>query len=333
MPRQTQDSAIYRPDLGVAVMEYIEGKTMGFVGLDIMPLYPVIDQSATYPVIPAEVMLKIPDVSRSARGAYNRGDWEYENGLYSTKEKGWEEPIDDGERKLLDRRQPGLADLIATQRAMKIITRNQEKRIADTIFNSSNFTANAITNEWDDADNAVPIDDINTGISSFRSACGMLPDALVITWSTFQDLKNCDQIVDRLKYTFAGIDINTMNSSQLAQIFGVPQVIVAGAVYDSAAKGVVKSVTDIWSNEYAALVKISRGEDLTEPGVGRTFLWTEDSPQNPVVEEYREEKIRSDVYRVRHHVDEALMQSKDDDGTVVSNIAAACVYLFSNVTT
>jgi hypothetical protein len=89
----------------------------------------------------------------------------------------------------------------------------------------------------------------------------------------------------------------------------------------------------VWSNEYAALVKISAGIDIVTPGIGRTFLWTADSPQNPIVEQYREETKRSDVFRVRHHVDEAYMQSKDSSGNVKSNIAAACVYLFSNITT
>jgi hypothetical protein len=36
---------------------------------------------------------------------------------------------------------------------------------------------------------------------------------------------------------------------------------------------------------------------------------------------------------VRHHVTEEFMASKDDSGTVVSNVAAACVYLFSNIDT
>jgi hypothetical protein len=52
-----------------------------------------------------------------------------------------------------------------------------------------------------------------------------------------------------------------------------------------------------------------------------------------VVETYREEQIRSDIYRVRHNVGEELIQSKNSSGAVVSNIAAACIYLMSNITT
>lgn len=331
--RPASGSAIIRPDLGKVMMEFVEGPTMGYVGLEVMPIYPVAEQSAGFPVIPKEALLKIGDTKRAPRGAYNRADYEYEVGKYSTSEHGREEPVDDSERKMLDRRAPGLADRVAVKRAWGHIMRSAEYRIASKIFNASNFTANAVSNEWDDATNATPIDDVEAGKLSFRSACGMLPDALIIAFSTFSDLKQCDQVVNRLKYTFPGIDINRMNSAQLAAVFDVPRVLVAGSVYDSAKKGQTASIADIWSNEYAALVKIGSGDDIAEPCIGRTFLWTEDSPQNPIVEQYREEQIRSDVYRVRHHVDECLIKSYDDTGTAVSNISAACCFLFSNITT
>jgi len=331
--RATTDATIFRPDLGVAVMEYVEGATMGLIGLEVFPIFKTPKASATYSVIPKEALLKLEDTARAPRGGYNRGDFPYERGKFATSEQGWEEPVDDTERSLFDQEAPGMADFIATNRAMGIIMKGQEKRIAAKLFNATNFTANTITHEWDDSANAVPINDVNTGILAFRLQCGMLPDALVIAFSTFMDLRVCDQIIDQLKYTFPGIDLNNMTSQQLAQLFGVPRVLVGGAVYDAAGTGNDASITDIWSNEYAALIKISSGPDLTQPGVGRTFIWIEDSAENAIVEQYREEKIRSDVYRVRHNVDESLIQSLDTDGAVVSNVAAACVYLFDNVTT
>ena len=329
--RTATNAAIYRPDLGIAVMEFVEGASMGYIGLQLMPIFETPEQSATYPVLPKEALLSVPDVSRAPRGNYNRSDWVYENGLYKTSEKGWEEPVDDSERKLLDRRVPGLADFVATNRALGIILRNQEKRIAAKIFNASNFTAHAVGTEWNVAASATPITDVKDAKAAFRLQCGMLPDALVISWTTFEDLKNCDQIVNRLKYTFPGIDLNKMTSDQLAAVFDVPRVLIGGSVYNSAKKNKTATIAEFWSYEYAALVKISQGDDFTQPGLGRTFLWTDDSAENAIVEQYRKEEIRSDVFRVRHHVDEAFIQSFDDTGAVVSNIAAACMYLMSNI--
>ena len=332
--RPASGSVVYRPDLGVAVMEYYEDPTvMGYIGLEIMPLFYSGVQASVYPIIPKEELMNVPDVSRAPRGKYNRGDWNYENGKFSTAEKGWEEPIDDGERKILETRVPGLADFVATKRAMGHILRSQEKRIADKIFNSSNFTAHAVTTEWNTSATAKPLTDVKDAKAAFRLQCGMLPDALVINYTTFQDMKSCAEVIDRIKYTFPGTDIEKMNTQQLAAILDIPRVLVGGSVYNSAKKNKAASITELWSYEYAALVKISAGDDITQPGVGRTFLFTEDSPENAVVESYRDDTVRSDVFRVRHHVDEAFMKSYTDTGTVQSDIAAACVYLMSNIHT
>jgi hypothetical protein len=318
----------------MVVMEYAEGNTMGFVGLEIMPIFPTMEKSSTFPVIPIEALLSAPDVDRAPRAKYNRDDFEYERGTYQTSEKGTEEPVDDSERKMVENEtNSGFADMIATKRAWGRIMRSQEKRIASKVFNATNFTANAVTNEWDDATNATPIDDVEAGKLSIRSKCGMLPTDLIITFSTYSNLKQCDQIINRLKYTFPGIDLNRITTQQLALIFDLERVLIAGAVYNSAGKGKDASVADIWSNEYAMLTVTSKSMDISEPCIGRTFLWTEDSPQNPIVESYREEQIRSDVFRVRHHVDERLIQSVDSSDAVKSNIAANCSYLLSNITT
>jgi hypothetical protein len=47
--------------------------------------------------------------------------------------------------------------------------------------------------------------------------------------------------------------------------------------------------------------------NLKEACIGRTFLWTEDTPDNLVTEEYREEQTRSNVYRVRQNTDECFV--------------------------
>jgi hypothetical protein len=80
------------------------------------------------------------------------------------------------------------------------------------------------------------------------------------------------------------------------------------------------------------LTKISSSMDLTEPCIGRTFLWTEESGGGHIVESYREEEIRGDVVRVRHDTGEALIASRDSDLTIKSNLSTACSYLFDNIT-
>jgi hypothetical protein len=332
MPQPTNDTAIQRPDLAAVVSEYRETAVTGMIGKRVLPVFRTSKQTAGFPVIPKEVMLKIHKTNRAMRGAYRSSDWEFEDGFYFTRENGWEERIDDRERKLYATLFD--AEVVATQRAARIVDMNQELRIASKVFNPTNFAVHNLVNEWDDAAGATPIDDVNAGRNAIRQASGLLPNILIIAWTTFQNLKNCDQIVDRLKYTFPGIDLNRMTTQELARVFDVPQVLVGGAIYDSADKGKDAVIADVWSDEYAMLTVVSEAASISEPCIGRTFMWDqENAGEGNIVESYRDEPRRSDVVRVRHDSDERFIQSVEESGAVKSNIAAAVSYLFGNVTT
>jgi hypothetical protein len=107
----------------------------------------------------------------------------------------------------------------------------------------------------------------------------------------------------------------------LSLYLDVDDILIGGAQYDSTKKGQSYSLADIWDDEYVTLARISRGSnDLREPCLGRTMLWTSDSPQMLVTEQYREEQTRSDIYRVRHYVDEAIIFA--GAGYILSNITA-----------
>lgn len=333
MSRATKGSAIYRPDLGQVIMEFVEGPQVGFIGLEVMPVFRTAKQASSYPVIPKEALLKIDETQRAPRAAYPRGDWEYERGTFSTSEQGWEEPLDDVEAGLMGQEAPGEAELVATQRAWLKIMRAQEQRIATATFNGTNFSANSVSSEWDSYTTADPVGDVKDGIVAFKNQCGMPPNTLIINFTTFHDIPRCSAVQNLLKYTYPGIDLVNMTSPILASLFGVDRVLVAGSVYDSAGKGQDASIADLWSYEYAMLCRTASGRDITEPCIGRTFLWTEDSPTNPIVESYRDETVRSDIYRVRHHVSEELIKSVNASGTAVSNVSAACAYLFDNIHT
>lgn len=326
------NATIFRPDLGAYVMERQHDRAE-FVADRIFPTFSVQQASACYPVIPIEALFSAPSDDRAYRGAYQRDDFQYERGYYTTREHGREEPIDDAERAITDQEMPGAADYMAVERAMDKILRTREKRVADKTFNATNFTAHDITNEWDDATNATPIDDVNDAVLAFKIQCGMDPDILLMNDLVFRNLRTCDKVLARLAYTFPGLDSNRLTPAQVAQLLDVKEILVTGGMYNSADKGLSASLSRIWSSEYAALIKLCAPNDFTTPGLGRTFLFAPDSPGMPVVEQYREEQIRSDIYRVRYNADENFLRSYDSSGTVVSNISAACMYLIGNVTT
>lgn len=309
MARPTSSTTVQRPELGTIAYEYmLEASQRGFIGAEVMPFFPVAEQSGDYPRIPMEALLTEPNTDRRARSGYARSDWEFETGNYATKERGFEEPIDDSEASLYARYFD--AEEVATMRCMDVVLRGHERRVAADLFNTSNAVGNsAVSVEWSTAATCTPRADVMAGKQAMRAASGLEPNAMVISKKVFENLLVCAEIGNRFQYT-APLETRPMSAQldALAQYFDVGRLLVGGALRNSAKKGQAFSLSDIWDDEYCSLCVLSDGgNDLRMPAFGRTFLWTADSPDPVVVETYREEQTRSDVVRARHHVDEATV--------------------------
>ena len=308
MPRPTSATTLQRPDLGAIAYEYnAEASQRGFIGLGLLPIFEVEEQSADYPKIPIESLIKIQDTKRAPRANYGRSDYEFETGTYACKENGWEEPVDDVEANLY--RRYFIAEEVAVKRATDILLRGQEVRIAAMMFNSGNFTVADAAIPWNTSATAVPRTNVEAGKIAMRAASGLEPNTIAMSKKVFTYLMLTAEITTAFRYTNP-IEIGGMEAQKriMAQYFGVDRVLVGDAIKDTAKKGQVFSLGDIWDDEYVGLFKVSAGgNDLREPVVGRTFLWTADSPGNIVTEQYREEQRRSNIYRVRHNVDECFI--------------------------
>lgn len=319
MTAPTSGTTLQRPDLGALAYEfYKDGPQRGFIGLEVLPVFDVMEQSSDYPKLPIESFLKLQKTDRARRGNYNRSDYEFETGTYACEEHGWEEPIDDKERKLYQR----FFDVeeVAVMRAVNTILRNHERRVSTLVFNTGNITnTGAVGTEWSTVASSTPRRDVYAAKNTLRLATGVLVDSMAINLTVFNNLLRTSEVQDALKYTNP-LEMGSLQqqTAQLSQYFGL-DILVAGGLYDSAKKGQSYSMAEMWDDEYCLLFAKSIGMDLETPALGRTFLWTEDSPDILTTETYRDEPIRSDVYRVRHNVDEAL-------------IFAGAGYLMSNIT-
>ncbi len=102
-------------------------------------------------------------------------------------------------------------------------------------------------------------------------------------------------------------------------MFGLDEILVGGAVFDSAQQNQANSMSDVWDDEYALVFRRQSGMDLSEPGIGRLFHWSGDgSTTFGTVESYRSEERRSNIIRVRHDVHEKLLYA--EAGQLLSNI-------------
>jgi hypothetical protein len=322
----TPSSALTRPDLEASFQEFnLEARAKGFIADQVLPAIDVNLRSATFKVIPVEALLAERDTARASSGTYSRQDYKFEEGNFQTSEHGAEEPVDDRDVAIYG--SYFNAEQLAAARAVNAVLTNREKRAAAAIFNATTFTSytGAVSNEWDDLVNATPISDIQTAAEAVFTQSGLIANALIVNAKVLRNIKNCDDVVERLKYSGFSDPKNVSNMDLAALLFpDVPnaKIVVAGAPRNSKNAGQASvTIARIWSDEYAMIARVPETNDLREPCMARTFHYTGDgSSLYCTMESYRDEKVRGDIVRARHEVQEKVM-------------LAAAGYLLSNVTT
>ena len=312
-----------RPDLAEFMEFDLENERKGYVALQVLPPVEVSLQADNPGRVPLEQLLVEADTKRNDRGNYNRVTTKFETFAYATSENGIEVPIDEREK---NRYQHLIQiDQISNAKGWGIVSRNQEIRVAGLVFNPTTFTGSslttAITHEWDDATNCVPITDVEAAVKKIYENSGLDANALVINKQVFRNLRNSAQVVDRIASSGAGnaTKARDITIEMLKEVFDLDYIIVAGASRNTANEAKAATPTRIWSGEYAMVCRIAETSDMREPCLGRTFHWSEDgSVIGGTVEEYEEIQSRARIIRVRHDTDEVIMYPQA--GHLLSNI-------------
>lgn len=322
MPSPSPSSLIenLRPDITGMFEEFsLEMNAMRMIALQVFPVFEVGLQAGPFGKITLESLMKAVDTKRNSGGGYNLTEFEFTTDSYSTKENGLAVPVDARNAKIY--RNYFQAEVVAARLARHSVILNMERRVAAAVFNTGTFTPTAVTNEWDDTANATPLTDVEAAIMRLY-AKGIVANALVINWKVFRNLRNCAQVIDRITASGAGSPAKPedVTLQMLAAVFDLPKIVVGGAQYNSANEGQTASLSPVWSDEYAAVTRITDGP-IEDPGVGRTFHWAEDgSTIGGTMESYYDPDIRGDKVRCRMETDEKVIYSE-------------AVELLSNITT
>lgn len=224
------------------------------------------------------------------------------------------------------------AEVVATMLVQDAVLRNQERRIADAVFNITTFgTAQTFTTgepdsvsgantliagkyknsastnvKWSTFATATPIYDVQLAQELVYANSGLWPDTVVLSKKLAKRLKQCAQIIDRIKYTK---DPDTMSTADLANAFDVRQVLIAGGSKNTADALQSATAAQIWDTTMCSVCKVAENvASPWDPGIGRTFYWNGDGGET--VETYYSNEKRADVVRMRHYTDEKMMYSQ-----------------------
>jgi hypothetical protein len=297
-----------------------------FIGTKVLRPRVVGTNAADVGKVPLKQLLQSSSTKRSPGSGYQRDNWEFDKFPYAVAEFGKEEPLDDGQLAIygdiVD------AERISSDRAEDAVLGEYERDVAAAVYNTGVWTGSdlttGITNEWDDFSNADPIGDVNAAREKVSLGSGLEANALIINRLQLRNLLQCEQIVDRIKYTQT--PTAQMIRNALADLFDLPHILVAGGFKNTANQGQDAAISRIWSNEYAMVGRVAESDDPREPCIGRTFIWPGDGPSAPgdggtlavIMEEYREEKVRGTIYRARNNRDLVIMYAQA--GHLLSNV-------------
>ena len=304
--------AVIRPELS-AVVEEAAAADNYFIGLQVFPAYNSAKKTGEYMKITkaASETMKKNVTERSQKAPYGRVDRTYEKDNFACVDRGLEELLDDSVT-------AELADFFSTEQVtakllLRSIMIDHEIRVAAEVFNSNNFDAVNGAVAYAEANLATinfPLD-IQTAIKRVMKR-GELVNTMVMNRDIFDIIRRSTLMSSFLFGPLGGGQQITVD--MLGKAFGIQNVLIGDATYDSSKKGQTATPDYIWSNDYIWVGNV-QGGDFSAGGAGRTVVWTGDASSLFVTETYRSEQNRSDVIRVRQHTDEKVISTPS--GTLI----------------
>ena len=308
----SNSAAIFRGDIA-GVVEQAKDFEAGLIGTAVMPILDVPVRAGQYPsfVLKEGQLLKSDMKNRSPYSAYARGTRAFVQDTYSCLEFGYEEAVDD--TVTLDVARFFDAEVIAAKLAKRKLLLAHELRVAAKIFDSGTFTATNSGTAYTTG-NLASFDvgaDVQEAIDRLLSKGESTSNLkVVIPYPVWTRIRASTKFQNRLRGTGLSTDTILNASTQAAaEVFGVSEVLIGRASYDSAPEGVAFSASNAWANTYIWVGSVTQASaGYFGGGAGFTLNWSEYGPAIGV-STYREEAIKSNIVRASQYTAEKVVNA------------------------
>lgn len=206
---------------------------------------------------------------------------------------------------------------------------SKELRIRDLATNTANYatgmftayTDGATSGQWNNYADTThdPITEIKTAIRAMHAASFLMPNTVIMSYNVMSYLSEHPAIMERVKYSQLGV----LTPALIAEIFDIPNPVIAGAGYNAAAPGGAMDLGYIWSDD-VILAYVPPRPGLKTPAFGYQFTWNYNNRMN-TVERWREEHRKSDVTRLSSSYDLKLVGKDETEDKIIAG------YVFKNV--
>ncbi|HEX4775081.1 MAG TPA: major capsid protein [Candidatus Saccharimonadales bacterium] len=137
-------------------------------------------------------------------------------------------------------------DIVNNLSEMMALTK--ELAVATTLSDTAKLTVNTTlsgTSQWSDYANSTPFEDLKTAAQQQRLN-GLRPaNTLFMSYYTFSILQQHPDLIERVKYSNVASIGQELMTTLFGQ-FGITNIVVSGAVYDTAAENLTASNSFVW---------------------------------------------------------------------------------------
>lgn len=281
----------------------------GYVADRVFPVVPSNNASNLYFSYPKAFWLKSNAQKRAAGTAAARSGYDLETATFTCERDALAHAIPDPIRSNSD-----VADL--DREAMEYVTdqlqRAKEVRWAANYFVTGVWGTSATPSVlWDDAA-STPIEDIRTGRRTIKKNTGYDANKLILGYVTADKLLDHPDIIDRIKYGQTAGKAAMANEQILAQLFGVDEVLICGAIQNTGSEGGTAAYSFIAGDNDALLVHAASRPGIRTPSAGYTFTWAGapgGNPQGAYIKTFRDELNESDIVEGNQWYDQKLVAS------------------------
>lgn len=126
--------------------------------------------------------------------------------------------------------------------------------------------------QWNDGD-STPIEDIRAQRAAVKLLTGYRPNKLILGELVYNQLLDHPDIVDRIKGGSNSGSPAIVQKSLLAALLELEEILVMGAIYNTAKEGQTASNARIGGGKSALLVYTPSAPSLMTPSAGYTFAW------------------------------------------------------------
>lgn len=188
----------------------------------------------------------------------------------------------------------------------KVLLAKEVRVAAKMMLTGSWASGHAVTltggQQWSDYSTSDPISDIEVGVNLVAGKTGRRPNTMVMSFPTYQKLKNHPDIVDRIKYSQKGI----VTIDLLKELFEVERIFVGSAILTASNEGVAAG-SEVYSYVWGKGVWV--GYVAPNPGLQTPSAMYQFSSGPRNVRRWREEPEHQDVVEAYELVDERIVSS------------------------